>query len=137
MIFLDTNVVSELVKPQPNAKVIAWLTKHDLSLALSTIVLAEITYGIEKIRPDEKARRLEGFPTELQRRYAARLYNFDQESALLYGVLMGHSRRQGRMLSTADGMIAAIALRHGGELATRNVDDFMLPNLIVHNPWSD
>lgn len=137
MIFLDTNVVSELVKPQPNAQVISWLTKHDLSLALSTIVLAEITYGIEKIRPDERARRLEGFPAELQRRYARRLYSFDQESALLYGVLMGHSRRQGRMLSTADGMIAAIALRHGGELATRNVDDFMLPNLIVHNPWSD
>ena len=137
MIFLDTNVVSVLVKPQPNAQVISWLTKHDLSLALSTIVLAEITYGIEKIRPDERARRLEGFPAELQRRYARRLYSFDQESALLYGVLMGHSRRQGRMLSTADGMIAAIALRHGGELATRNVDDFMLPNLIVHNPWSD
>ena len=137
MIFLDTNVVSELVKPQPNAQVISWLTKHDFSLALSTIVLAEITYGIEKIRPDERARRLEGFPAELQRRYARRLYSFDQESALLYGVLMGHSRRQGRMLSTADGMIAAIALRHGGELATRNVDDFMLPNLIVHNPWTE
>ena len=137
MIFLDTNVVSELVKPQPNAQVISWLNKHDLSLALSTVVLAEITYGIEKIRPGERAHRLEGFPAELQRRYAGRLYNFDQESALLYGVLMGHSRRQGRMLSTADGMIAAIALRHGGELATRNVDDFMLPNLIVHNPWSD
>jgi predicted nucleic acid-binding protein len=137
LIFLDTNVVSELVKPQPNAKVIAWLTKHDLSLALSTIVLAEITYGIEKIRPDERARRLEGFPVELQQRYTGRLHNFDQESALLYGVLMGHSRRQGRILSTADGMIAAIALRHNGELATRNVDDFVLPNLIVHNPWTE
>jgi toxin FitB len=55
---------------------------------------------------------------------------------MLYGVLMGHSRRQGRILSTADGMIAAIALRHQGELATRNVDDFVLPNLIVHNPWT-
>ena len=137
MIFLDTNVVSELVKPQPNAKVIAWLTQHDLSLALSTIVLAEITYGIEKIRPDERACRLEGFPAELQRRYAGRLYGFDQESALLYGVLMGHSRRQGRMLSTADGMIAAIAMRHQGELATRNGDDFVLPNLLVRNPWTE
>ena len=88
-------------------------------------------------RPDERARRLEGFPAELQRRYAGRLYGFDQESALLYGVLMGHSRRQGRSLSTADGMIAAIALRHQGELATRNVDDFVLPNLLVHNPWTD
>jgi predicted nucleic acid-binding protein len=136
LIFLDTNVVSELVKPQPDAKVIAWLTRHDLSLALSTIVLAEITYGIEKIRPDERARRLEGFPAELQRRFGGRLHHFDAECALLYGVLMGRSRRQGRVLSTADGMIAAIALRHHGELATRNVDDFMLPNLVVHNPWT-
>jgi predicted nucleic acid-binding protein len=135
LIFLDTNVVSELVKPQPDAKVIAWLTRHDLSLALSTVVLAEITYGIEKIRPDERARRLEGFPRELQRRFAGRLHHFDEPSALLYGVLMGHSRRQGRVLSTADGMIAAIALRHHGELATRNVEDFKLPNLVVHNPW--
>lgn len=130
-------MLSELVKPQPDPKVIAWLTSHDLSLALSTIVLAEITYGIEKIRPDERARRLEGFPAELQRRYVGRLYSYDQECALLYGVLMGHSRRQGRILSTADGMIAATTLRHQGELATRNVDDFVLPNLIVHNPWTD
>ncbi len=137
MIFLDTNVVSELVRPAPDKKVIEWLVKHDTALALSTIVLAEITYGIEKIRPDERARRLEGFPAELQRRYAGRLYHFDGESALLYGVLMGHSRRQGRILSTADGMIAAIALRHHGELATRNLEDFVLPNLIVHNPWTD
>jgi predicted nucleic acid-binding protein len=136
LIFLDTNVVSELVRPIPDPDVISWLTKHDLSLALSTVVLAEITYGIEKIRPDERARRLEGFPAELQRRFAGRLHSFDQESALLYGVLMGHSRRQGRILSTADGMIAAIALRHQGELATRNVDDFVLPNLVVHNPWT-
>jgi predicted nucleic acid-binding protein len=137
LIFLDTNVVSELVKPQPDAKVIAWLSKHDFSLALSTIVLAEITYGIEKIRPSERARKLEGFPSELQRRYAGRLYDFDQQSALLYGVLMGHSRRQGRILSTEDGMIAAIALRHNAELATRNVEDFILPNLAVYNPWTD
>jgi predicted nucleic acid-binding protein len=137
LIFLDTNVVSELVKPQPNAKVIAWLTKHDLSLALSTIVLAEITYGIEKIRPSERASKLQGFPAELQRRYAGRIYDFDQQAALLYGVLMGHSRRQGRILSTADGMIAAIALRHAADLATRNLDDFILPNLKLYNPWTD
>jgi predicted nucleic acid-binding protein len=137
LIFLDTNVVSELVKPQPDAKVIAWLTKHDLSLALSTVVLAEITYGVEKIRPSERARRLQGFPGELQRRYAKRLYSFDQESALLYGVLMGHSQRQGQVLSTTDGMIAAITLRHNGELATRNVADFSLPKLTVINPWTD
>ena len=50
---------------------------------------------------------------------------------------MGHSRRQGHILSTADGMIAAIAFRHQGELATPNVDDFVLLNLVVHNPWTD
>ena len=137
MIFLDTNVVSELVKPQPTAQIISWLTKNDQALALSTVVLAEITYGIEKIRPDERAHRLAGFPAELQRRYAGRLYAFDEGSALLYGVLMGHARRRGRILATADGMIAAIALRHQGELATRNVDDFVLPNLVVRNPWTE
>jgi predicted nucleic acid-binding protein len=137
VIFLDTNVVSELVRPKPNTKVIAWLVKHDLSLALSTVVLAEITYGIEKIRPDERAKRLEGFPRALQERYAGRLCQFDAESALIYGVLMGQARRQGRNPTTADGMIAAIALRHQGAVATRNVDDFVFPKLTVHNPWKD
>ena len=137
MIFLDINVVSELVKPKPNAQVISWLTRNDLSLALSTIVLAEITYGIEKIRPDERAQRLAGFPGELQRRYAGRLYGFDEASALIYAVVMGHARRRGRILATADGMIAAIALRNQGELATRNIDDFVLPNLVVRNPWTE
>ncbi len=137
MIFLDTNVVSELVKPQPNANVIAWLNAHDLSLALSTIVLAEITFGIEKIKPAERARRLEGFPSDLQQRFRGRLHGFDEISALHYGVLMGHAKRNGRSMSTADGMIAAIALRHHAELATRNIDDFVLPNLTVRNPWTE
>ena len=137
MIFLDTNVVSEIVKPVPDPNVIAWLTSHANDLALSTIVFAEITYGIEKSRLDERARRLTGFPAELQRRYHGRVYSFDTESALLYGVLMGRSRRQGRILSMADGMIAAIALRHHGALATRNGSDFELPNLTVHNPWAE
>jgi predicted nucleic acid-binding protein len=137
LIFLDTNVVSELVRPLPDPKVIAWLTKHDLSLALSTIVLAEITYGIEKIRPSERAKKLEGFPSELQRRYKGRLYDFDQTSALHYGVLMGHTKRIGKTLSTEDGMIAAIALRHGATLATRNLTDFDSLKLQLINPWTD
>jgi predicted nucleic acid-binding protein len=135
LIFLDTNVVSEIVRPSPDPKVIAWLTKHDAALALSTVVLAEVAYGIERIRPDERAKRLEGFPGELQRRFMARIYGLDVESALHYGVIMGQSQRRGRTLSTADGMIAAIAIRHGADLATRNAADFALPGLKLHNPW--
>ena len=59
MIFLDTNVVSETLRKAPNKAVIAWLVRHDAELALSTVTIAEIAYGIQKIKPDQRADRLE------------------------------------------------------------------------------
>ena len=59
MIFLDTNVVSETLKPRPSARVIDWLTVHDAMISLPSITLAELAFGIERIRPDERAARLE------------------------------------------------------------------------------
>ena len=136
MIFLDTNIVSELMHKAPDPGVVAWLERHDADLALSTIVIGEIAFGIEKIRPAERARRLTRDFDELRRRYADRIFGFTEAAALAYGALMGERSRAGRPMSVADGMIAAIAKTHEARLATRNLADFEGLGLELISPWA-
>jgi predicted nucleic acid-binding protein len=136
VIFLDTNVVSETIRPVPNTKVLRWIEINDPLLNLTTVTLAEVAFGIKRIRPPERPKRLEGFVATLQKRFQHRLYGFDEHAAVVYGELMGAAHLEGRNLSTADGMIAAIAMRHGASLATRNVKDFAGLDLRVIDPWS-
>ena len=78
MIFLDTNVVSETLKKSANPNVIVWLVRHDAELALPTVTIAEVAYGIRKIRPDERAHRLEQGLTEWRQRFAGRIFAFTE-----------------------------------------------------------
>lgn len=135
MIFLDTNLVSESLNISPDPNVIDWLRQHDAQLALSTIVVAEIAFVIEKIRPDERAKRLTQGLAEWRLRCWDRMFGFSEETALVYGEIMGAATRQGRQMATADGMIAAVARLNGGRLATRNVRDFTTCGLDLINPW--
>lgn len=135
MIFLDTNVLSETLRKAPNEAVIAWLVRHDAELALSTVTIAEIAYGIQKIRPDQRADRLEQGLDDWRRRFADRIFGLTEEAALAYGELMGIAVRQGRGMSAPDGMIAAIARVNGGRLATRNLTDFETTGLDLISPW--
>ena len=135
MIFLDTNVLSETLRKAPNEAVIAWLVRHDAELALSTVTIAEIAYGIQKIEPDQRADRLEQGLDEWRRRFADRIFGLTEEAALAYGELMGATVRQGRVMSAPDGMIAAIAQVNGGRLATRNLTDFETTGLDLISPW--
>lgn len=135
MIFLDTNVVSETLKKAPDEAVIAWLVRHDAELALPTVTIAEIAYGIEKIRPDQRAVRLEQGLADWRRRFADRIFGLTESAALAYGEIMGAAVRQGRPMSAPDGMIAAITRVNGGRLATRNLDDFATAGLDLLSPW--
>jgi len=135
VIFVDTNVISETLNIVPTRQVDAWLARHDAELALSSVVIAEVAFGIQKIRPDERAKRLEGGLQTLRRRFAGRIFPFTEEAALIYGKIMGQAARRGVQMSGADGMIAAVALINGGRLATRNVRDFKDTGLTVINPW--
>jgi predicted nucleic acid-binding protein len=136
LIFLDTNVVSETLKKSPDAAVIAWLVRYDAELALPTVTIAEIAFGIEKIRPDDRAVRLEQGLSDWRRRFADRLFGLTEEAALAYGQIMGTASRQGISMSAPDGMIAAIARVNGGRLATRNVADFRTVGLELISPWT-
>ena len=135
MIFVDTNVISEQMKPVPAPAVIQWLTDNDSQIALSAIVIAEIAFGIARIRNDERSPRLSYNLASLRRRMTGRIYPFDDASADIYGDIMGQSHLAGRTMSILDGMIAAIALRHNASLATRNTAHFQIPGLKLINPW--
>jgi predicted nucleic acid-binding protein len=137
VIFLDTNVVSETFRPQPEARVMDWLTRYDAELALSTVVIAELAFGIEKIRPDQRASRLGPGLDAWRQRFSGRIFAFTEEAALVYGHVMGHAVRNGRPISAQDGMIAAIALAHSSPLATRNRSDFEPTGVELIDPWKD
>jgi predicted nucleic acid-binding protein len=137
VIFLDTSVVSESLRPQPEARVMDWLTRHDSELALSTVVIAELAFGIEKIRPDQRAVRLGSGLDAWRQRFSGRIFAFTEEAALICGQVMGQAVRNGRPISAQDGMIAAIALAHASPLATRNWSDFEPAGVALIDPWKD
>jgi len=117
LIFLDTNVVSETLKKSPSPAVVAWLGRFDVELALPTVTIAEIAFGIHKILPDRRASRLDEGLAAWRRRFGDRIFGLTEEAALAYGELMGAATRQGLSMSAPDGMIAAIARVNGGRLA--------------------
>jgi predicted nucleic acid-binding protein len=135
VIFLDTNVISETLRKSPDEAVTTWLIRYDADLALPTVTIAEIAYGIAKIRPDQRAARLEQKLVDWRHRFADRIFGFTEDAALAYGEIMGDAARQGSGMSAPDGMIAAIAKVNGGRLATRNLKDFRTTGLDLISPW--
>jgi predicted nucleic acid-binding protein len=135
LIFIDTNVLSETLRKSPDPAVVEWLVRHDAELALSTVTIAEIAFGIQKILPDQRGRRLEQGLSDWRRRFADRIFGLTEEAALAYGEIMGAASRQGLGMSAPDGMIAAIVRVNGGRLATRNLADFQTTGLELISPW--
>jgi predicted nucleic acid-binding protein len=136
MILIDTNILSETLKPKPEPRVIEWLTEHDAEIWLPVIVLAEIAYGIERIRPDHRAERLARGLESWRDRFRDRICLFSEADALSYGKIMGQASLKGRPMSIPDGMIAAMVLNLSARLATRNVDDFAACSIALINPWN-
>ena len=135
MISLDTNVISETRRKTPNPAVIAWLLRSDAELALPTVTIAEISFGIGKIRPYQRTARLEQGLAAWRHRFADRIFPFTEAAALAYGDIMSAALRQGRPMTAPDGMIAAIAHINGGRLATQNLPDFETTGLELICPW--
>jgi toxin FitB len=135
VIFLDTNVVSETMKRHADSNVIRWLAKNDSQLMLSSVVLAEISAGINSLNPDERSAKLSEAFVYWRSRFDGRIVPLSASAAILAGELLGLSKRRGRVLQIADAMIAAIALSERGQLATRNQSDFENLGLEIINPW--
>ncbi|MDN5882572.1 MAG: type II toxin-antitoxin system VapC family toxin [Nitrosospira sp.] len=137
MIVLDTNVISEPMKPNGNPAVKAWLDRQTAeTLYLTATSLSELLVGIEML-PDGK--RKKGLDTALrklmERLFGARILSFDQQAAIAYALIVGRVKTNGRLISVADGQIAAIATVHEFTIATRDTAPFVAAGVPVVNPW--
>jgi predicted nucleic acid-binding protein len=136
-IILDTNVVSEPTRQQPNQRVRAWFESHrGTSLYLTGTVIAEMAQGIERLPAGRRRSELEHWlRTLIADAFAGRILVFDVEAALIYGKLVANARAQGRPPKMGDAQIAAVAWRDGMTVATRDVADFQALQVPVVNPW--
>ncbi len=135
MIFLDTNVLSETMRPRPDPGVTAWIVRNGPDLKASTIAFAEIAYGIQRVRASERSPRWAIALDAWRQQLGPNVHPFDDESADIYGRIMGEAKLAGRPIEPVDGMIAATTLRHGAALATRNTAHFRIAGLTLVNPW--
>ena len=137
-LLLDTNVLSEVQRPAPSPKVLAWLDTVDEDRAfISVASIAELRRGIALL---DDGRRRAALTTwlahDLPDRFAARILPIDQAVAERWGDLMAQSRRSGIALPVMDGFFAATALTNDLALVTRNVKDFAAFGVPLLNPWS-
>ncbi|MDR2000318.1 MAG: type II toxin-antitoxin system VapC family toxin [Zoogloeaceae bacterium] len=137
MILLDTNVISEPLKPRPDAAVLAWLDAQAVdTLHICAISMAELRYGVA-IMP--KGKRRDSLHQRLDERvmpmFAGRVLAFDAEAAAVYAELRARARATGKAIDAVDAYIAAIAFAHGLMVATRDVAPFQAAGLNVINPW--
>jgi toxin FitB len=134
---LDTNIVSELAKAAPDAKVVAWIeTAEEELLFLSVLTFAEIRRGIELL-PDgaRQARLRRWLDLELADRFEGRILDVGRGVAEQWGVMMARGEAAGRRLPTMDAFFAATAAYHGMTMVTRNARDFAETGVAVINPW--
>ncbi|RFB81387.1 type II toxin-antitoxin system VapC family toxin [Methylovirgula sp. 4M-Z18] len=137
MMILDTNVLSELMRLEPEPRVMQWITSQaSRMLHTTSVTKAEILHGIA-LMPD--GRRKYGFLESARQMFdmdfAGRVLPFDEAAAEDYAEFLSRRRKIGRLMSAFDAQIAAIARRHQASVATRNVEDFEGCGLALFNPW--
>ena len=137
MIILDTNVVSEPLKPAPAQVVLDWLDRQaPETLYLTTVSLAKLLAGIEALPQGRRRLELEQAVTrQLMPLFEGRILSFDARAAEAFGKVQAGARAVGNTIGFADGAIAAIATSQGFALATRNVRDFRGAGVALINPW--
>jgi len=136
MILLDTNVVSEAMKPEPHPAVRHWLDEQAAeTLFLSAITVAELSFGIGALPRGRRRSRLLAALDGVIGLFGERMLSFDTETARGYGELAVKARTAGKGFPTPDGYIAAIAATHGFMVASRNTSPFLAAGLKVIDPW--
>lgn len=138
MTLLDTNVLSELMKANPAAPLVAWVGKQSASeLSTSAITEAEIFYAIEML-PKGKRRGglLAAAEAMFTEDFAGRVYGFESAAAREFSKIVAYRRKLGRPINHADAQVAAIARVRNAKLATRNATDFAECGIDVIDPWS-
>jgi predicted nucleic acid-binding protein len=134
---LDTNVVSEWVKPRPDARVVRWLAETDEDrIFLSVITFGEIRQGIEAMAAGQRREALNSWlQDDLPLRFEGRILSVDLAVADGWGYLMSKSTRAGVNLGAMDALLAAVASAHRLMLVTRNTKHFHGLGIGLLNPW--
>ena len=134
---LDTNVISELVRPTPSPEVIAWMEAADeATLYLSVLTMGEIRGGVARLAPGKRRTGLETWlKIHLQARFDGRIIPIDAGVADRWGILSAEAARKGKALPVIDGLLAATAIQHDLTLVSRNARDFAYTQASVLNPW--
>ena len=138
MIILDTNVISELMRPQPDLAVFEWVAKHPRETLYTTYINeAEIFYGVSAM---PQGRRRDGFflaaDTLFNRVFSGRVLPFGGPAARRYGEIVAARRALGRPIEAFDALIAAVASEAGAAVATRDTGGFSDCGLEIINPWN-
>lgn len=137
-VLLDTSVVSELYRTNPDQRVRNAIRRRQPSeLFLSVITIGEVLKGIELLAPGRTRFRLEAWLAGLQGEFADRILPVDLETGRTWGEITALARLRGRQIPVADGLIAASALRHGLRVMTRNTRDFASSGVPLIDPWAD
>lgn len=138
MFILDTNVASELMRPEPTAAVAAWIAERDAQdMYLTAVSEAELLYGVAILPKGKRRNALAAAMARwLELGFGERILPFDSVAARAYAEIAAGRRHAGRPIGEADCQIAAISRARGAALVTRNVRDFEGTGLAVIDPWS-
>ena len=138
MMILDTNVLSEVIRPFPSTQVLRWLAAHPAgNLFTTTITQAEILYGLELLPKGKRRTALQSAVEAMfEKDFAGRILSFDGDAAAMFAKIAATRRTLGRPITQFDAQVAAIARSRGAAVATRNTSDFDNCGVIVVNPWN-
>ena len=132
---VDTNVFSEKLKPRSDAKVVAWLAENESELFISTLTIAEIRRGIERLPQGKRRDQFQQWLTSLNSTMAGSILSFNRAAAHSWGQMQGQLDLKGIRISPFDGILAATAIRHGLTVVTRNERDFKDAPVRMLNPF--
>lgn len=137
MIILDTNVLSEILRPVPEPRVIDWIrSQARTSLFTTTVTRGEMFYGIGLLPDGARRQSLqEAVQAIFDEDFAGQVLSLDNESADAYAEIASSRKRAGHPISQFDAMIAGLTRSRGASLATRNAKDFVDCGIVVINPW--
>jgi predicted nucleic acid-binding protein len=136
VIILDTNVISELMRPSPARAVVNWSLSQDAQdLFTTSVTLAEIRYGIERLADGQRKAELRAKAADIFFALADKVLPFDGRAALGYATLSADRDRAGSPIAGFDAQIAAICRAYNAALATRNLKDFQHTGVDLINPW--
>jgi hypothetical protein len=139
MILLDTNVISEVMRPRPDPRVAAWIQSLPRKeFWTSSLVVAELLSGIDLMPQGRRQKGLrEAFEAMLTEDFHGQVLSFDLAAARHFGEILSARQRLGRPINEMDAQIAATARVHRAAIATRNIKDFQACDITLIDPWSD